>query len=1176
MHTYTKKTIQGFSCVLSLLLLTLTACASETEKVYTICNADGLYLSAAPGNDAGNTASLSDIIDGRCLWQMQETGDEGRFYLYNPVRKVYACGPDDYHTDKKTTIGSDTLRLSNTWKLNIGITEKTRGWVLTPENPSRVVKSLGVVGDVPTWYGGTFYWDIDDITARYDELKDSIYTKPDTRINSLGLDEMQYYYIVFNTGAAVLQEANAGQLLTTATAIATDRQQWRIIEQGQGKETYWYIINKATGNYIGYDSAKSFFCTRKTADIDDLCRLDIFKSSTNGCMEIGVKDYQTDKAMNQWGGTGAGRSLGLWERGNVNNPLRFRTPDSMNLPVEECTSITPLSTTIPPQEKLSLWYTSPAKIWMNESLPIGNGQFGGTFFGGVRQEEVQFNDKTLWTGTSGDPIGAGSGYGSYRNFGNLFITSLGVEATTKVTDYRRLLDIRNAIGRVSYTIDGVDYKREYITSYPAEAMIIHLTASKKEHINVDLHIVDGNKESYPTHATGAVYTEEGITFSGKLDLLNYYFRLGVQAKGSQATTAVVNGRLRVTNADELLIVMRGNTNFSEYDNTYIYPAADLPGRVDNIVTAALTHSWEELKHEHINDYRSLFDRCTFTISADDANTRPTDRLIRAYGSAYRNYPILEELYFNYGRYLMISSARGIGLPSNLQGIWNHSNSPAWNSDIHSNINVQMNYWPAEVTNLSELHMTFIDYVYNESVGRTLRDGKDTQWQKNVYNYLTTSGNDNGTRQKRGGWFLTTENNIFGRCSRWTGQNYSVANAWYCMHLWQHYQYTLDKEYLREKALPVMLSAVTFWKNRLVRDKNDGTWICPYEYSPEHGPAGATTAHAQQLVYTLFANTLAACKVLGEESGVSEKEITTMRSYLDNLDDGLHTEKVTRANGQILLREWKDYSQQNTGEWPHHRHLSHLIGLYPGTQINPTDNDSIYQAALRSLTWRGLAATGWAMGWKINLWARAQNPDNARTLLRNALASCHTDDTDYNGSGAGVYDNLFDAHPPYQIDGNFGVCAGIAEMLMQSHAGYIHLLPARPADWREGSMHGLKAQGNFTVSINWAAETLSTAEVTSVSGGDCRLFCSDIASDADVWTVTLSDGTPVDFIRDASGIICFPTQAGQTFLIHPSTPDALQPQQADGKAGKAYDLSGRRLKQPHKDISIENGKKRLNR
>lgn len=799
---------------------------------------------------------------------------------------------------------------------------------------------------------------------------------------------------------------------------------------------------------------------------------------------------------------------------------------------EEFASIEPLSHSILPKEKLTLWYDTPSTDWMDQSLPIGNGQFGAMFFGGVRREEVQFNDKTLWTGTSGDPIGAGSGYGSYRNFGNLYINSLDAEADSKVTNYRRQLDIQNAVGRVSYSIGGVDYEREYIASYPADVVALLLKASGKGNVNVELSVTDANAAEFPSNAHMA-YTSGGVSFSGKLDLLNYYYRLGIHAYGTKAQTSVSQGMLRVEHADSLLIVMRGNTNFSTTSPSYIYPASELPANVDCVVNDALRHSFAELKAEHVADYRSFFDRCKFVISPREANNQPTDKLIRAYNASpvsYREHLFLEELYFSYGRYLMLGSARGIALPSNLQGIWNHSHHPSWNSDIHSNINVEMNYWPAEVTNLSELHMTFIDYVYNEAVGRgSLLH--DTQWQKNVYEYLTTDGVH---LQKRGGWFLTTENNIFGRCSQWSGQFYAVANAWYCMHLWQHYLYTLDKEYLREKALPVMCGAVDFWKNRLVRDPSDGTWVCPREYSPEQGPLGATTAHAQQLVYTLFDNTLQAFSALGDECGVSSAYIASVKSYLHNLDDGLHTEIVPGANGELLLKEWKDYRQDTvSNEWPYHRHMSHLVGLYPGTLISTAADDSIYQATLRSLTWRGMKATGWSMGWKVNLWARAQDGKQAHTLLRNALASSHGGNgIGYSRAGAGVYDNLFDSHPPFQIDGNFGVCAGIAEMILQSHAGYIQLLPALPEEWGEGSMHGVKAQGNYEIDVDWAEGKLRKAAIRSLAGGDCKVKCS-VAAEKRYEIKDLTTGKSLQTVVPQTGgslFLSFKTEKGHSYEL----------------------------------------------
>lgn len=709
----------------------------------------------------------------------------------------------------------------------------------------------------------------------------------------------------------------------------------------------------------------------------------------------------------------------------------------------------------PPHEPLTLWYKEPATNWVTQALPIGGGDFGAMIFGGIAQDRIQFNHKTLWKGSAktGD-------LGSYLNFGELYIIN---KESAPASDYQRSLNLKEAIAQVEYTQNGIDFRKEYLASHPNKVIAIHYTASKGHPLNLELQLIH-------VQGDGTSYSNEGAVFSGQLaNGLHYRAQMSVEQKGGKVT-ATTSG-IQISDARELILYLACDTDFDPLAPSHMTGnTQELESRIQQRLTDAQKMGYNRIRRKHIDDYTALLNRVDFSLKQADFKA-PTLTLLEEQHKNASYSAALDMLAFQYGRYLTIASSRGVALPSNLQGIWNKDGNATqdavWASDIHANINVQMNYWPAEPTNLSECHLPFLQYIYNEAMR------PNGTWQQNA--------RDLGVRS---GWVVHTAGNIFGGASLYKAGKYSVANAWFCEHLWQHFLYTCDTTFLRQTALPVMKSTCEFWFERLV-EAADGTLECPYEYSPEQGRIQNATAHGQQLVTQLFLNTLDALDAAGETENDAFRQ--TLKEKLAHIDRGL------RVNSKGELREWKyqentpnqpanqnHFANDEANVWQGHRHTSHLVALYPGFEIDPGKNDTIFKAAVQSLKDRGETGTGWALAWRIALWSRARNAQKAYTFLRKFTT--HTDALSYNWYG-GLYDNMLDAHATsvFQIEGNFGATAGMAEMLLQSRPDSMVLLPALPQAWSEGSIKGLKAIGNFELDLEWKNHQLCRLHLRSGSG-----------------------------------------------------------------------------------------------
>lgn len=684
------------------------------------------------------------------------------------------------------------------------------------------------------------------------------------------------------------------------------------------------------------------------------------------------------------------------------------------------------------QPPMKLWYEKPAAEWMTSALPIGNGELGAMFFGGVEQEHIQFNEKTLWTG-SRDKRGA------YQNFGDLYLK---FDNPGTYVHYRRELNLDNATGSVSYQQDGICFLREYFASFPDSVLVLRLsTPGNKKKLNFSVAL----KDAHPGNTT---IENDFICMRGKLDLVSYCAQAYITNEGG--VKSIEDNRIRIEGASAVTILLAAGTNYDIQSDTYTKgDAGQLYLRIKQRIEKAATRTYRQLKRRHQTDYCSRFNRVKMNLH-EDLSSIPTDILV----NKHRESSYLDMLYFQYGRYLMLGSSRGMGLPNNLQGIWNNNNTPPWESDIHTNINIQMNYWPAETTHLSECHLPLLNYLYTEALRK---NGSFTKVAR---------------KEDNRGWAVHTQTNIFS----YTDWNINrPANAWYCMHLWQHYTHTRDLDYLEKIAFPVMKSTCEYWFDRLKYNGN-GKLVAPHEWSPEQGGWSDNVAYAQQLIWELFSSTLEACQYVKPDPEFTEE----LKKKLASLDNGV----TIGSWGQI--REWETDEKQLDVYGNEHRHLSNLMALFPGTQISYLKDKTIADAAKKTLLSRGDKGTGWSRAWKISCWARLLDGNHAYKLLKSALNLTTMTRLSMMNSHGGIYENLLDAHPPFQIDGNFGATAGIAEMLLQSHLGEVHLLPTLPDAWEKGGITGLKANGNFEIDIKWEKQLLERAEIYSGSGESCTL------------------------------------------------------------------------------------------
>jgi len=757
---------------------------------------------------------------------------------------------------------------------------------------------------------------------------------------------------------------------------------------------------------------------------------------------------------------------------------------------------------------LKLWYNKPATIW-EEALPLGNAKTGAMVFGGIAKERFQLNDNTLWSGypNPGNTVAGPSILAEVRkqvfegNYDSaatawrkmhgpysaryLPLADLWIEnklSDTVPSFYYRDLHIGTATSTVKYRINGVNYQRETFISHPDKIMIIRITADKSSMINFTASLT--SKLKFQT----STITDNYIILKGKapkfvanreaepqqvvyeeIEGMNFEVHAKIISEGG--TTKEQNGQLVVSNANAVTIYLSEATSFNGFNKSPGKNGKDPSIEAKTNLNKALQKTYVQLKSVHIKDYQSLFNRVELNLGVNTEKIKqPTDERLKQYTASPNDYQ-LQTLYYQFGRYLMIASSRPGSRPTNLQGIWNDHVQPPWGSNYTTNINTEMNYWLAENTNLSECHQPLFDFMKELAVNGAVT--ARTNYNINE-GWVTHHNSDLWAKTSPPGG-LWNDPRAMPRWSCWP-----MAAGWFSTHLWEHYLFTGNKKFLKEEAYPLMKGATQFLLHWLIEDPKTGYLVTNPSTSPEntikikgkeHQLAMASTMD-MSIIRELFTALIKSATILNVD--------TDFRNQLIKAKEKLYPYHIGQY-GQ--LQEWfNDWDDPNDK----HRHLSHLFGLYPGSQVNLNTTPELAAAAKQSLIHRGDVSTGWSMAWKINWWARLQDGEHAYKILSDAFTYINPKEIREVMGGGGTYPNLFDAHPPFQIDGNFGATAGITEMLLQSHNGEIALLPALPDAWKNGMVRGIKARGTFTLSINWKDGKFSQAKIYSANGGLCRI------------------------------------------------------------------------------------------